>query len=158
MKVKKKVKAYIGIDPGITGCAALLAPDKIHFHNFESGLEARHVLINWDHEFDLYAVLEKPQNVPGTRGSIAMMKKNHSFGLWEGLLIGLFIRFDAETPQKWQKEVFKIKKRVKGMNTKKMAIDFVREQFPAVKSVVYRMKDEHKADALCMAYFAKMRG
>ncbi len=151
-------KAYVGIDPGVTGCACLLAPDTIHFHNWDCIEKARDIVIKWDYEYHLSVILERQMNIPNARGSIAMAKKNLNFGNWEGIVKTLYIDCYIPTPQQWQKVVFQLKKRVKGMDTKQKAIDFVRRQFPAVQHIIYKKTDEHKADALCMAYYGKMRG
>jgi hypothetical protein len=58
-----KQKAWGGIDPGLSGCACLLTPDRIWFHDFESEKMAVAKIEQWTEAFNVKFLLEKQVDV-----------------------------------------------------------------------------------------------
>jgi len=55
-------------------------------------------------EMDAVAMIERAQPLPAVLGgSLANYQRGLSFGLWQGLLVGLEIPYEVVRPQDWQK-------------------------------------------------------
>jgi len=102
-----KIKAYIGIDPGKSGAACLLA---------ENG---RYIFYDWPPKGDLFAVLKKIRqwndyydiqlaalelvNCGAVQGRKSAFAFGNNFGHWEMILIALEIPHIKPRPAEWQK-------------------------------------------------------
>lgn len=146
--------AYVGIDPGATGCAAL-----IH--------EAGHELMDWPGDpalvvprladwlarFDVrLAALEKVGAMPG-QGVVSMFSFGQNVGAWHGILAALAIPYVSPRPQDWQRGIVDKKA---GKDTKAASLATARRLFP--NAALGRKKDHGRADALLLAWWARRQG
>lgn len=138
-------KAYLGVDPGASGAAALITPalqvvDLIKFSETEDEIA------RWFHELvpeEIYAVCEKVNAMP-KQGVSSSFKFGVSYGFCRGMLACLKIRRDFVRPAAWQKALGCLSRGNKNVTKAKAA-----EWFPGVK-VTHPV-----ADALLLAAFAK---
>ena len=155
-KPKQKPLAYVGIDPGKNGAAALLAPDKIHLHDYEGPQKAYSTLAAWRDQYRLFAAMEKVGGFKGDASAYAF-RFGENFGVWRTVCVVLSIKLELVHPATWQC-VYLPGWNKKGVDNKKAAIEIVRRIHPAVKSAIYLKKHNGRADALLLASFAKGRG
>lgn len=106
--------AYLGIDPGNSGGAALLNPDGSvaggHFKFADlTETDVRERLTHWYREHSLLALIElvgpnRNQSKGEVRqGASAMFTFGQNYGFLRGLLIGLAIPFEEVRPVDWQR-------------------------------------------------------
>jgi crossover junction endodeoxyribonuclease RuvC len=145
-------KAWVGIDPGQSGCACLLTDSQVHFHSFESADQAAFKLESWAAEYQISVILEKVHSMP-KQGVASTFKFGVNFGIWQGILAALNIKFQMVTPQKWKRAM--LGKPMKGEDKKGKAISFARQIIPALKHVICLKKDHDKAEAFLMAYYLR---
>ncbi len=146
--------AFIGIDPGVTGCAAL-----IHDHGHDlfdwPGDPALVVprLVDWLARFDVrLAALEKVGAMPG-QGVVSMFTFGQNVGTWHGILAALGIPYVCPRPQEWQRWLVD---RKAGKDTKAASLVTARRLFPDAD--LGRKKDHGRADALLLAWWARRQG
>lgn len=162
----------IGIDPGLDGAVAVLHDDMIAIRptpTIAAGkggkrkfdLKAMRDILFDVHVpprfvFDVnvpnhFVVIEKASSRPG-QGVSSVFSFGEGFGMWQGLLAGLFMSYEVVTPQKWKAAVL-------GGTTKdkQAAIEYVSRRYPTVSLLATpRSKVPHDgmADALCLAVYA----
>lgn len=151
---------FIGIDPGLSGAIA--------FYDLESGKLAvddmptveikrngkdkkeinPHALADFFTGIDVpcSAVLERVGAMPG-QGVTSVFSFGRSVGVIEGVLAASFIKVTIVTPQTWQKAAG-----VRG--GKDGARLRASELFPAYAPLFSRKKDDGRADAAIMAWYA----
>ena len=146
--------AFVGIDPGATGCAAL-----VHDHGHDlfdwPGDPALVVprLADWLARFDVrLAALEKVGAMPG-QGVVSMFTFGKNVGTWHGILAALSIPYVSPRPQDWQKGLVD---RKAGKDTKAASLATARRLFPGAD--LGRKKDHGRADALLLAWWARRQG
>lgn len=107
-------------------------------------------------ERDMVASLEKAQPMPVTMGgSAANYQRGLSYGLWQGLLVGLGISYQVFSPQSWQKIM------LAGINTedtKQAATIAAQRLWPKEdwrKSQLAKKADEGFVDAALIAEFGR---
>lgn len=149
-------KAYIGIDPGKTGAACLLAPDKISLHDWAGEAKAAKKLSDWNAEFDLSVVIEHVNSFKSDGHAFAF-RFGVNFGIWRGICAALFIKPALIYPATWQ-SLYLPGWNKKGVDNKQTAIEVAQRLYPAIKNVVYLKKHNGRADALLLADLAKRRG
>jgi hypothetical protein len=67
----------------------------------------RAVLLRSDASEGIYVCIEKAHTLPAAMGgSTANFQRGLSYGLWQGLLVGLEIPYLTVAPQTWQKRMF----------------------------------------------------
>jgi crossover junction endodeoxyribonuclease RuvC len=154
------VTLFIGIDPGLSGAIA--------FYDLESGrlsvddmptVEIKrngkdkkeinpHALADIFTGIDVpcSAVLERVGAMPG-QGVTSVFSFGRSVGVIEGVLAASFIKVTIVTPQTWQKAAG-----VRG--GKDGARLRASELFPAYAPLFSRKKDDGRADAALMAWYA----
>ena len=145
-------KAWVGIDPGQSGCACLLTDSQVHFHSFKSADRAAFKIESWAAEYQISVIIEKVHSMP-KQGVASTFKFGVNFGIWQGILAALNIKFQMVTPQKWKKAM--LGKPMKDEDKKRKAISFARQIIPALKHVIYRKKDHDKAEAFLLAYYLR---
>ena len=143
--------AFLGIDPGATGCAAL-----IHDHGLDlfdwPGDPALVVprLADWLVRFDVrLAALEKVGAMPG-QGVVSMFTFGQNVGTWHGILATMHIPYVCPRPQEWQRGLVD---RKAGKDTKAASLAPARRLFPDAD--LGRKKDHGRADALLLAWWAR---
>lgn len=154
---------YIGIDPGLNGAIAFLDTDKGHLsvidmptfevkRNNKAKREVNaaglaHVLATAQKVQGI--VLERVGAMPG-QGVSSVFSFGRSVGLIEGVLAAYLLPVTIITPQTWQKAVG-----VRGgKDGSRMRAC---ELFPNYAGLFARKKDDGRADAACMAWYAATR-
>ena len=148
-----KPKAYIGIDPGKTGAAALISTEGIDIFDFEDPVQAAMEIREWKNDFDItLCLLEKVHAMP-KQGVISIFTFGTNFGQWIGIMAAFQIPLKLIAPAKWQKEFFS---KADGDNTKTKSLTVARRLYP--HSEYFKLKKHHnRADAMLLATLA-MKG
>lgn len=150
-----KEKAFLGIDPGRSGAAAIIAPDEIDIMDYSNSFEVAQQFKEWKEDYDLKCILEKVWAIPGggrKQGASSMFKFGENFGIYQGILSALGIPFLLVTPQKWQKAMLSDSDE---LTTKKRSLDVARRRYPSIATkFLKRQRDHDRADALMIATFA----
>lgn len=159
-------KAFIGIDPGKSGGMAIIFPGgrvKVteirsigkdldiyylrHWLSYETYLDppTKHKVM---------VCIEKSQALPG-QGVTSMFNYGVTFGILQGLVLGLGYPFALVTPQTWKKQI------LEGLPHDKLgAVMFCERLFPTISlKVTARSTKPHDgiADALCLAEFCRRK-
>ncbi len=146
--------AFIGIDPGATGCAALIhdgGHDLFDWPGDPALVVPR--LAEWLARFDVrLAALEKVGAMPG-QGVVSMFTFGQNVGTWHGILAALGIPYVCPRPQDWQRGLVDWKA---GKDTKAASLATARRLFPDAD--LGRKKDHGRADALLLAWWARRQG
>ena len=157
MKKGLAMRAYIGIDPGMTGAIAMIADngttvlhlqdmpdDELAFHELGRDLSERLA----DRGISLEAVfLEKVSAMP-KQGVSSTFKFGMSFGMARLWACSLDAPMYFVTPQKWQKVLDSA-----GGKQKDRSLLFARRRWPGAD---LRLKKHHnRADALCIAEYGR---
>ncbi len=99
---------YIGIDPGVSGGAALLDAGGQHVDAFKfKGMtdhDIAEALLEWAGFGDIHCLIEKVHSMP-KQGVKSMFSFGRNFGFLIGCLTALNIPFDFVTPNKWQSDM-----------------------------------------------------
>lgn len=146
--------AFIGIDPGATGCAALVhdgGHDLFDWPGDPALVVPR--LADWLARFDVrLAALEKVGAMPG-QGVVSMFSFGQNVGVWHGILAALSIPYVCPRPQDWQRGLVD---RKAAKDTKAASLATARRLFPDAD--LGRKKDHGRADALLLAWWARRQG
>jgi crossover junction endodeoxyribonuclease RuvC len=145
------VRAWVGIDVGAKGAAALLDEDGVlDVRPFVDVSASAALLVEWmaGHKIELAAV-EMAAARPG-QGVRSVFSFGTRFGEWAGLLSGLGVPFVIVPPQRWQK--------VAGLlpsdgDAKERSLMAARRRWPSVD--LHRKGDDGRADSMHLAAFAK---
>jgi crossover junction endodeoxyribonuclease RuvC len=154
---------YIGIDPGLDGAIACFDPDKGHLsvvdmpvvEMLRNGKKKREVSAQMLSqlirvvEHPCTATFERVNAMPG-QGVTSVFSFGRSSGIVEGVLAAFAIPTSIITPQTWQKAAD-----VRG--GKDGSRQRAAELFPAYAGLFARKKDDGRADAACMAWYAATR-
>lgn len=155
--MNNKLEAWIGIDPGKTGCACLLTDEKeLFFFDWpksNSVYEVHSVIRNWRIEYHIMGcALERVHSMPG-QGVKSMFTFGENYGRWQGLLACHRLPFLNPTPQQWQKGMVK---KSDGPDTKTRSYIAACRLWPNAEFTGPRggIKDG-RADAALMAYWVR---
>ncbi len=146
-------KAWIGIDPGKTGSAALITRQSQFVSDWPGDPgAAADILRQWslEHEIELVA-LERVHSMP-RQGIKSTFSFGQNFGQWQGVIAALCFPCLEPRPSEWQKGLVRPSD---GPNPKARSLNVARRLFPDVS--FSRKKDHNKADALLLAWWAKTR-
>jgi len=153
-------KAYIGVDPGLSGAIACIYEDD-YIRILPTPVAGKEIdvsrIVGWmddrTRHFDVLAYIEKVSAFPG-QGVSSMFKFGFVTGVIHGVIRTLGIPLFTVTPQAWKKKV------LEGTDkSKEAAIDYCLRAYPDVKlfrTEKSRTYDSGMADALCIATYAKM--
>jgi crossover junction endodeoxyribonuclease RuvC len=102
---------YVGIDPGISGAAALLSNTGeiitvVAFKNL-THKDTSDLLKGWRDQYSgdgISVMLEKVHAFPG-RGSVSTWKFAEHYGFLQGVVTSLELPLEYVTPQRWQKRM-----------------------------------------------------
>jgi hypothetical protein len=146
--------AFLGIDPGATGCAALIhagGHDLFDWPGDAALVVPR--LADWLARFEIkLAALEKVGAMPG-QGVVSMFSFGENCGTWKGILAAMAIPYVCPRPQEWQRGLVD---RKAGKDTKAASLATARRLFPDAD--LGRKKDHGRADALLLAWWARRQG
>jgi crossover junction endodeoxyribonuclease RuvC len=156
---------FLGIDPGAGGAVAAYVPrseghdEVLHVVDMPTFViqrgkrEVRHVdpaglarIMAEQVGPRTYACVEKVGAMPG-QGVASMFAFGRAAGVIEGVLAGLQLRYDLVSPQVWQRAM-----RVVG--GKDGARQRASQLFPRHAGLFARAKDDGRADAALLAYYA----
>lgn len=144
--------AFLGIDPGATGAAALIGPDGLALVEPWPGdvVAAADLLRGWVARYRVtLAALERVASRPG-QGTVSTFTFGANFGAWQGILAALGIPYTMPTPATWQRGLVLPSD---GPGPKARALAVARRLFPAVD--LHRKGDHGKADALLLATYSR---
>lgn len=149
-----KERAWVGIDPGKEGAAALIYRDGQVVSDWPGcPSEAAELLLSWRTEFNVeLAALENVHSMPG-QGVKSMFSFGQNFGQWQGILAALSVPCLQPNPRDWQKGLVN---NSDGPDAKARSLAVARRLFPDVD--LSRKKDHGKADALLLAWWARRQG
>ena len=145
---------FLGVDPGSSsGAIAGIDPEgKVWFAEDSAGLTAEvystfreHVILP-QHNV-ICAGLEKVHSMP-KQGVSSSFKFGENFGVWQGILLAQRIPFHLFSPQSWVKGILK----ASGVGNDG-SLEYCRRKYPDVE--LGRKKDHGKADAICLADWAR---
>lgn len=161
---------YIGIDPGKSGAFAVIDENEnIIFAESFVGLPQKLSALP---KFETLVALERVHAMPG-QGVVSMFTFAENYGSWQGFLTALELPYVFVTPQKWQKRIldFLPSKETKPIgetaaagrarlalnrkNLKLNIVEFIKRRLPKSVDLFRLKKDYDKADALCLALYAK---
>lgn len=150
------LEAWIGIDPGLTGAAALIdEKDNLQLFDWPGVAVAWDCIREWSGRFRIQAaVLERidPHPVDGRRLDIVGIGKLiHNAGQWDGILVAAGVPYLRRTPQQWQKGLIQ---KHSGPTTKKRALAAARKLYPNCK-LISQAKHHNRADAILIAKHAQ---
>lgn len=137
-----KERAYLGIDPGLSGGMTVLDKEGRPKGFLEFASVSEHWIAEWvmkvNGRFELKAAIELVHAMPG-QGVSAMFTFGKALGLVRGLIIGAKIPFIEVDPRKWQ-NYFQIPKRGDKKKTehKKILQAKAHQLFPAYVKEISR--------------------
>jgi crossover junction endodeoxyribonuclease RuvC len=146
-----KPKAWLGIDPGKTGCAALIYDEGQELLDWP-GSPALVVdkLTDWKFDYEVrLAALESVHAMP-KQGVTSVFHFGENFGIWQGILAALGFPFLMPRPREWQKGLVRPSD---GPDTKSRSLAVARRLFP--DAPLTRKKDHNRADALLLAWWSR---
>jgi hypothetical protein len=142
-------KAYLGVDPGKGGAAALIVDvDEYYVTDFVDFSTTSGRIRAWNDQFRIkVAAIEKVHARP-KQGVVSSFNFGANFGFWQGTFAALKIPYILTTPQNWQKSLlFK----ADGKDTKERSLVAARRLFPG-KGLFDRKMDHGRADAILIAW------
>ncbi len=149
---------HIGIDPGLSGALAVLAPDGTLQALYDAPVLTLKVARGTRQAYDvpgmcgllqpyagagLHAVIEESQAMPG-QGTRSMFTIGYGYGLWLGLLTALQMSYTPVRPAIWKK-VFNLGKDKEASRLRAMQL------FPGAD--LRRKKDHGRSEALLLAWY-----
>lgn len=149
-----KERAWIGIDPGQSGAAAVIYRDGQIVEDWPGDAAgAAELLLTWRTEFNIVlAALESVHAMPG-QGVKSMFSFGQNFGQWQGVMAALTLPYLQPVPQEWQKGLVT---KSDGADPKARSLAVARRLFPDVD--LSWKKDHGRADALLLAWWARRQG
>ena len=157
-------KIILGIDPGNSGGLAIITESDGVVPFVMPVLKGKKTTIDLQSVVDIMwtfieqgkdriAVIEKVHSMP-KQGGASIFSFGYGYGAIIGILTALKIPYLNPTPQQWKKVVRE------GTNKDKIAaINFVKNRYPDVdmKPGKKTVDDDGIADAVCLAYYAKIK-
>lgn len=161
--------AYIALDPGSKGYAAILRPDGQTHTIPLSGLTptqihaelSRHAALLRGCDWQPVAVIEHVHAIHGSSAK-ATFQFGQNFGTLIGIISAMQLPLHLIPPRVWQKSVWSAADRqydpTGRVNPKRTSLNAARRLFPAVdlrRTPRCTLPDDNKADALLLAYYAR---
>lgn len=145
-------KAFIGIDPGVSGYAALLGDGVALLYEFKNYELASTVMRKWMHDFNVVKVtIEHFTSRPG-KGHWGASKLHENLGFWIGFCYGVGMVPELVRPQEWQSRVVGPRPKTE-KDSKERSLGAARELFPNMADFLNRKMDHNRADALNITYY-----
>lgn len=161
------MKTYVGIDPGKTGCVAIIVDPmgyQVLFHDAEQ-IDLHDLSISIGN--DAFVLLEKPQVMhpkrkrdlwggetivePAKQGVVSMLNYGIGYGEYLGMLKVLRVPYAEIHPMTWKREFSLIRQ------DKQRSIDVAKHLYPSAADRLTRKKDHGRAEALLIAEYARRR-
>lgn len=152
---------FVGIDPGLTGAVAFLPSQQVYdtpTAEVKAGKKKRNVYLPQEMtrilrvrpggDDEIVCHLERQQAMP-KQGVSSTFKIGQGFGLWEGILAALGIRYEIVGPQVWQKEMLGS---VRGKDAARVR---AQRLFPELTEQLAPKTKHGRSDALLIAEFAR---
>ncbi len=151
---------YIGIDPGLSGALAIIAPgDHIFIHDtpiVKSNGKSQYLIRNMVEIFESLHLtagccigIEQVHAMP-KQGVSSMFRMGEGLGIWKGIVAALGYSYEMITPKRWKKEM------MQGMGKDKGAsIIKAKQLFP--NADIHLKKHDGRAEALLLAYYMKLK-
>lgn len=146
-------RAYVGIDPGKRGAAALISDNMncIDIFDWSNMIDVDDNIRKWNAQYHIVlAVIEKVHSMPG-QGVASMFTFGTNYGFWQGIIMAKMPHI-LISPQKWQKEYLN---KDDGKNTKERSYMAAKRLYP---NADIKSKNFGRADALLMATYASKNG
>jgi hypothetical protein len=161
---KLMVKAYVGIDPGITGAIAVL--DTYDGVDRASVSDVPTLYLKktgkWDYNFyemykylggisshyRVYLSLEQQQAMP-QQGVSSTFQTGRGYGAWQALCQITTSEFEIVSPRKWKKALGLDSDKEK---SRKLAIKL----YPELEPILKLKKHHNRAEALLLAHYTKL--
>lgn len=152
--MKKKVKAWMGIDPGQSGAVALLSDGELPLVNDwpQDPMSAADILKWCALNYALQLVALESVHAMPKQGVSSTFKFGVNFGQWQGILAALGLPYFMPRPTEWQKGLVR---KSDGADPKTRSLAVARRLFPKVD--LRRKKDHGRAEALLLAWWAKQQ-
>ena len=146
--------AYVGIDPGGSGCAALLTNSQgIKLHDWSGMGAARECVSVWSSKFEILKIgIEDPAYLPHRSGAYGIKGLWRNVGQWEGILTGLGLDWVFIPTKTWRQI---IPKRGKNKSVKASSVEFAKSLFPKAQSLIYLAKHHDRAEAILIAVYLR---
>ena len=160
------MSCFFGIDNGKSGAIAVIRNGDVEVHDMpviavKKGKSQKtiydiqrivSIIYEMSRHDDTYGILEQAQ-VMHFDGKVSAGTIMYSFGLMEGVLSALGVRYEIKHPKTWQKEYFH---GVIGDSTKEKSYKVASRLYPGVELVTPRGRVyDGRCDALLMADLAK---
>lgn len=144
--------AYIGIDPGGSGAAALLTNSKgVKFHDWAGIGPAYELLAVWKSRYNIIKIgLEDPPHIPDRSGYYGVKGLWRNVGQWEGILSSLGLDWVAVPTKVWRRVV---PVRKPGKNIKVSSLEFAKSMLPRDQKQLYLAKHHDRAEAMLIAVY-----
>lgn len=146
---------YVGIDPGKSGALAIIDADgKVRIVSFDLK-EYRGILMSKIIHLDReqYTIwIEQVHAMPG-QGVTSMFHFGENFGQICGLLVGLGLEYNLVTPAKWKKSVGVTHDK----ETSIIKAEELYPEAPLLRTSRSRVPDNNRAEALLIAYYARLQ-
>lgn len=153
---------FIGIDPGLDGAVAAIAPEQVDVFDTpttqvtRNGKNRRDYLVAQMADLlqkyamdECSAVIEAVHSMP-KQGVASSFSFGRGAGLWEGILAALRIPFSKVAPQTWKKAMLADTGKEKGDARIRAS-----QLFPQVAEQFKRSKDDGRAESLLMAAYGQ---
>ena len=165
---------WIGVDPGLAGAVALIKDNgEIRVKKVPTiTVKVANRKKKTRRDFDIEGCKELLQSYIGKKtkifiegvhpllaSKVANFNLGRSRGIWEGVIIGLGLKYELVSPGAWKNYYFPLKKgrRKEKHKKKEAAMKKALKLFPEAKKYLKLKKDIDKADALLLAYFGKVK-
>lgn len=149
----------LAIDPGISGCLALLDENNVHIdHLFmpSTKIGKRNrvngaAITRWLEQYKIdHCFLEAVHSMPG-QGVSSVFSFGHSAGLVEGIVTGSHIPLSLITPQAWKKWAGLISQDKDAARARAIQL------FPGISDLDFKGKGQALADALLLGVFGNLQ-
>ena len=144
-----KQKAFIGIDPGQTGAAALIHTEGELIHDWQGIAPASNTIREWRIAYNVCMVAVEMVHAMPKQGVTSMFNFGMNFGMWQGILATLQMPYVFVRPQIWRKGLIF---RSDGQG-KEGGLNAARRLFPDAE--LHLKKHSGRADALLIALWAR---
>jgi hypothetical protein len=144
--------AYIGIDPGLTGCAVLLTDNRIEFYDFKTVKGAVNQIEQWLTKYTIKGVVLENPNLYVAKGRTVSTKFIYNIGQWDGILNSFYLNPVLVNPRTWQSKIIP---KMSEKDPKERSLITARRLFPAIEKFLNLKKYNNRSDALLIAVYCK---